>query len=652
MRRRFLKTRALIIYLAVVGILLLGAYYSPILLRSSLESYLPLDIQVTAPHSLTGTDVGPDARSAGTTKPQSGRVVLIVVNGLGDDDFRGLPALKRLKEGENGATISAGARLFSGSVPAVTPGLVTLLTGASPEITGGYNLDYPSPTTTSPSPAYQLEQVDNLFAASLRSNNTTAFFGSAQWQSALKPEWGYQAAFPVEQPSNDVADAVLNFLKKKSANFTLVQLSAMGYAANAFSSNSPEFSQARESLNTALIRLTSDDQIDLSRTTVLITGDWDTLIKAGDRWAIPLLMVGQAVQPGDWIWGKQEDVTSTIAALLGIEMPRQNMGRILTGMLSIPPVDMAEKLLALVDQRQNLSRAYRARLGLPLPIAVNEPLAVDAEKSVKVASQDYRLGLYDDIEGVIDPVLRYTRNDMGQAREEWYAQARLQRGVLSLVLVLIPLGYFFYRRSLLLWLAFGAALAASALPYLFYAFQGRSFSFNTARLEALRDSSIWRAGFSLLVALVLLALAFDWVERRQQKLVGRVDLDYTVITGLRKAPFPVARLFMACVYLLGGLLYFSAWVWWAWYYWRTGIFGPFGQTNPPLPPDLSSSFLQFMSLNHTTGFLIWMLFAPAIFIVIFWLKRRLLGEGSSEEESHDILAKSRARSTGKDIIKT
>jgi hypothetical protein len=496
-----------------------------------------------------------------------------------------------------------------------------------------------------------LQQLDNLFSAALRSNYTAAFFGSTQWESALKPEWGYQAAFPPEQPANDVADATLNFLKKKSANFTLVQLSAMSYTQSVYGTRSTEFRLSRESLNTALTRLTSDDQIDLNRTTVIITGDWDTLIKAGDRWVVPLLMVGQAVQPGDWIWGRQEDVAPTVAALLGIEIPRHNQGRFMTGALAIPPLDMAEKLLALVEQRQTLARGYRARLGLPLPIAVNDPLAVDAEKSVKVAVQDYRLGLYDDIEGVIDPVLRYSRTDMAQAREEWFAQARVQRGILAVVLVLIPLAFLVFRRSLLSWIAFGGALLASALPYIFYLLQGRSFSFNSARLDVVREGSLWRTGFALLVALILLVLAFDWIEKRQRKLVGRVDLDYTVITGLRRPPFPFGRLLLLSAYLLGWLLYFSGWVWWCWYYWRLGTFGPFGPSNSPVPPELTGSFLQFLSFSHVTGFLLWMLVAPLVLVIIYFIKLRTLGDGSSDEEDRDILEKSRSHSTGKGIIK-
>jgi len=643
LKRLVLRLRGPVFYLAIVGLLVTGAFNAPTLLRSSLETYQPLDLNIPAVHSLIGTDVGPDARPAGTTTPQSGRVVLIVVNGLGDDDFQGLPVLKRLKDNDP-VSISTGAYLFSSPVPAGTPGLVTLLTGTSIEMTGGYSFDPPSQSPRAPSTAYQLQQMDNLFTAAKRSRNTTAFFGSPDWQATLSPDWGYQAAFPTEQPPNDVADAVLNFLKKKSANFTLVQLSAMDYAQRTFGPSSETLRSARESLNTAISRLTSDDQIDLNRTTVIVTGDWDTLRRAGDRWTIPLLMVGQAVQPGEWSWGRQEDVAPTIAALLGIEIPRNSQGRILSNTLSIPPIDMAEKMLALVEQRQSLGRAYRARLGLALPIAVNDPQAVDAEKSTRVAVQDYRLGLYDGIEAVVDPVLRYTRNDMTQAREEWFAQARTQRLVLAIVLAALPVAFLFYRRSLKLWLAFVAALVAAALPYLFFVLQGRSFAFNSSRLDALREGSLWRTGFGLLAGLLIVAAAFDWIERRSQRRAGWVDLQYSVITGLRKIPFPFGGLFRLCIYLAFWLVYFSGWLWWLLYYWRYGYFGPIVPENQPVPADFNGSYLQFVALSNLFGFMVWLLIAPLVLFFIVFLKRRLLGDGTNDEEE-DTLVKSRKIAT-------
>jgi hypothetical protein len=562
------------------------------------------------------------------------------VSGLGRDDLEGLPALKNLKDVERGTVVSAGAYLFTPAVPSAVPALVTLLTGASSEIAGGYTLDPPTISTSAPTPAEQLARLDNIFTASKRGGFTTAVFGSETWVSALNPEWlDFFTVFPDLQPANDVTDAALNFLKKKSANFTLIHLSAMAEAQELFGYNAPEVLDTRISLNTALSRLTNDSQIDLSRTTVIITGDWDNSLRAGDRWTVPLVMLGQAVQPGEKSWGRQEDVAPTIAALLGIEIPRHNQGRILTNALSIPVTDSAEKLLALVEQRQALARAYRARLGLPLPIAINDPLALEADKSVQVAIQDYRLGLYDGIEAVVDPVFRYTRQDMQQARTEWYAQSSTPRAVLVIVLLLLPLVALLIRRSSLAWLGFIGAGLAVGLTYFFYFTQGRQFSFNTVSLDALRDSSLWRTGFAMLAALFIILPVFDWLERRYQnrlQVSGRVNLQHVVYTGLRRPPFPFGRIMLTCFFFLGWLIYFSVAIWVGWYYWRFGYIAPFVPTNTPVSVDFGATFQLFLAFDNLFGFMVWMLVAPLFLIIMLGIKHKLFG-GNEREEDEDIL---------------
>jgi hypothetical protein len=635
--KRFLgRMRAPFIYLLLVGLLGWGAFLAPLNMRSNVESYFPLDLEIEPVSAL----VGSSQQKPGVTKPQSGRVVLIVVSGLGRDDLEGLPALKNLKDAERGTDVSAGAYLFTPAIPSAVPALVTLLSGASSEIAGGYTLDPPTISPTAPTPAEQLARLDNIFTAAKRNNFTTAAFGSETWVAAFNPNWlDFFTVFPDLQPANDVTDAALNFLKKKSANFTLIHLSAMGTAQAQFGYNAPEVLDTRISLNTALSRLTNDSQIDLSRTTVIITGDWDNSLRAGERWTVPLVMLGQAVQPGEKSWGRQEDVAPTVAALLGIEIPRHNQGRILTNALSIPVTDSAEKLLALVEQRQALARSYRARLGLPLPIAINDALALEADKSVQVAIQDYRLGLYDGIEALTDPVLRYTRQDMQQARLEWYAQSSTPRAVLVIVLLLLPLAVLFIRRNGLAWLGFLGAGLAVGLTYVFYWTQGRQFSFNTVTLDGLRDSSLWRTGFAILATLLLIVPVFDWLEKRYQnrlQVSGRVHLQHAVFTGLRKPPFPFARLMITCFFLLAWLVYFSAFIWVGWYYWRFGFVAPFIPTNTPVSVDFAATFQLFLAFDNLLGFMAWMVLAPLFLALTLGIKRKLLG-GGEREEDEDIL---------------
>ncbi|HEX2909604.1 MAG TPA: hypothetical protein VH186_02270 [Chloroflexia bacterium] len=655
LKRWLLKIRGPVIYLALLGLLIAGAYNGADLLRTSLESYQPIQVNVGPAQSLTtfndssavgdttGTDTTGDGGAAttqtrrpGTTAPLTNRVVLVVVNGLSQNDVETLSSLQN----ETFKKISTGAYLFTGQVEPAVPGLVTLLTGASQELTAGLQFDQARAALNTPTPAEQLSQFDNLFASVKRSKFTTALFGTPDWYSALPPNMlDYYTTFDPRQPAGDIADNALNFLKKKSANFTLIQIAALQQAEQDYGTDSPQVSQARENLDKALTRLTSDE-MDLRHTTLIITGDWDNSAKAGDRWTVPMVMVGQAVQPGDKIWARQEDVTSTISALLGVEVPRHNQGRFMSSLLSMPAIDQGEKYLALVEQRQTLDIAYRQRLDLPLPLATNDPQAVEAEKNVTLARQNYRLGSYEGIEQEVDWVLRYTRADMDQARQDWFAQARWQRAALSVVLLLLPLVLFLVWRSALSLVAASGALLATLLPFGFYRIQGKSFNFNSIALPDLQEMALWQAGLALLLSLFVPLVFFDWAERRRMRHRGRVDLEYQQIAELRRPAFPFARLLQYCLLFMAWLVYFGGFVLFVWYYWRFGYFGPLmGQ--PPLLPDHSASFLEFFSLYHLFGFGLALIPMPLVLIIFYWIKRRIRGDKYEEEEEQDILQKPR-----------
>ena len=643
LKRWLVRLRGPFLYLLVIAGLVVGAYYAPLSLRNGLESYQPLQIEVAPAQSLTqfgAADTGSagtsDGTHPGTTAPLTNRVVLVVVNGLSQDDVETLPAFQN----DRFKNFSTGAYLFTGPVQPTTPALVTLLTGATGDLTGGFTLDPSQPNEVAPTPEQQLAQFDNLFNTVKRSKFTTALFGTPEWYLDLpQDKLDFYATFDPRAASTDIANSALDFLKRKSANFTLIQLNALGQAQQDFGNDAPQMLEARQDLNAALEKLTGDD-INLKNTTLIITGDWGTTVKAGDRWTVPLLMIGQAVQPGDKIWGRQEDVASTIAALLGVEIPRQNQGGLLGNLLSMPAIDRGEKFLALVEQRLALDTAYRTRLGLTLPLAINDPQAVEAEKNVKVARQNYQLGSYDGIEQVVEPVLRYTRSDMEDARQEWFSQARWQRALLAVAVLALPLLLLLIWRSALALLAIGGALIAAALPYGLYWLQGDHFAFNSTSLGLLQEGSFWRAGIALFVGLLVPTFFFDWAEKRRIHRYGQIDLGFQQMADLRRTPFPLGRLFSCCALMLAWLVYFSAVIWFAWYYWRYGYFLPL-TSQPPLLPDYNASFLQFFAVSHLLGFALGMVVAPLVLVMLYWLKRRMRGDHPEEEEEPDMLKKPR-----------
>ncbi|MBN9388458.1 MAG: hypothetical protein J0I20_10430 [Chloroflexi bacterium] len=641
------KIRNLFLYLLAISVLVGGAYNAILLLRNGLESFQPLQLEVAPPQSLTGngttnpnTNTNPSGRP-GTTAPLTNRVVLVVVNGMGLNDTEALPALQT----ENVKLLSTGANLFTGPVQPQVPALVTLLTGTTYELSGGFTLNPAQPSLTAPTTTTQLGQFDNLFAAVKRSNFTTAFFGTNDWFNAVPPDLlDAYTAFDPRQPASDIVGRALDFIKKKSANFTVVQLNSVNRAQTDYGYNSNQAIQARQDLNNALAKLVGGD-LDLHSTALLITGDFDESVKAGDRWTVPLVMLGQAVQPGDKIWGRQEDITSTIAALLGVEIPRHNQGQILGSLLAMPAIDRGEKYLALAEQQQALDIAYRNRLNLVLPLAVNDSQALDAEKNVKVARQNYQSGSYDGIPTLVSAVVRYVHSDMQDASEEWFGAVRWQRAILAVVLLALPLLLLLIWRSPLALLAAGAALVAAVVPYGIYVLQGRSFDFNATSLAALLETAPWRAAIGVAVGLLIPTLFFDWTERRRIKRYGRIDLRYQQIADLRQDKFPVRRLFTCCALMLGWLAYFSGFVWFVWYYWRFGYFGPLvGQ--PALLPDTNSNFLEFFALGNLWGLAWAMLAAPPLLMGLYWIKRSFRGElldkeVEIEEEELDILQQQR-----------
>lgn len=636
------RMRLPLVCLIIVGFLAFGFLLAPYYLRFSLESFQPLNLQVGAPKSLVDfSEVGPGAVSDGAqslkpgmSNPLATRVLLIVVNNLGQNDLENMPALQNLKD------VSTGSYLFTEPTASNTPGLVTLLTGANSDLAGGLNLNPPSISPTAPMLADQLSHLDNLFTAAHRDGETTAMFGSQDWIGAMQSGWlDYQESFAGNQPSGDIADHVINFMQKKGANLTVVQLSAVAQAQASFGNNSPQVIQARLDLNSALARLTNNSQVDLARTSVLVTGDWDSSSKAGNRWSVPLLLVGQAIQPGERSWGEQVDVAPTIAALLGIEYPRTNEGRVLTNALAMNTKDLAQKMLTLVEQREALDNAYRQHLGLGLPLAINDPAAVEASKDVSVAIEDYKLGSFEDFETLVDPVFRYTQQDMANAQAEWFAQARDQRLILAIAMIVLPLLLILVWRSKLSLVTLLAAAIGSGLPYLIFNSQGYKFTFNSINLDSLQLEAIWHGGIALFITLVLVGLWFDWAEKGRHNIKrGRVTLDQVVIKELRKQPFPFPRVLAACAMLLGWLLFFTSFIWFVWYYWQFGFFGPLAPLHPPVIPDTAANFLQFFALYSTLSFLIWLPLAPLVLSVTVALKHRILGDstkGKTEEEEKE-----------------
>ncbi len=290
--------------------------------------------------------------------------------------------------------------------------------------------------------------------------------------------------------------------------------------------------------------------------------------------------------------------------------------------------DLAEKMLALVEQRQSLSRAYRSALGSPQSLLGNDLLALDSEKSLRVAIQDYKLGSFDNLESVVDPVLRRSRQEILLSQENWFSLDRGKRGLITLAILIVPLLALIFWRNGLNGLAFLGAALAVGLPYLFFQAGGQQFSFSSGTLETLKEESLWRSGLSILTALILTALLFDLTERRRRRFTGRVRLDHMFVAGLRTQSFPFGRVLILSSAMLGWTLYLNIISWLAWFNWQFGLTSFLKPAEAPVLPDFNAIFLLFFAFDHFFGLCLFFLLAPIILSILISFKRQLLGEDS------------------------
>jgi hypothetical protein len=320
-------------------------------------------------------------------QPLAARVVLVLVDGLRLDASRGMPFLNALRA--RGADLESSAAVPSYS----RPGRASLVTGAWSEIHGA--------TTNFHDKAVE---VDNLFRAAAAGGRTCAVAGSL-WKSLFGPDLARAHAavteptikdepgkyFALEPGVRAFGSQAAAFLKQHPAELNVADVLIMDYAAHEFGGRSEEYARSAERSDGLLQALLAD--LDLGTTAVVVTSDHGHLDEGGhgggepEVLAIPLVLAGKGVKAGVRSVARQIDVAPTIAALLGLPLPRAAQGRVLIEALDLPEDQRLALLARQWQQRRDFARGVFRFLGTAEPAATEPRDAVALAASVTALEQ-------------------------------------------------------------------------------------------------------------------------------------------------------------------------------------------------------------------------------------------------------------------------
>ncbi|HHW15206.1 MAG TPA: sulfatase-like hydrolase/transferase [Firmicutes bacterium] len=253
----------------------------------------------------------------------TGRVVLVVIDGLRDDTSHRMPFLSSLRR--QGAWTEVHTRVPSFS----KPNYAVLLTGTWAEIHGVTLNAHSGPVATD-------HLLHRLRAAGLRS----AVIGDEWWGELAGGQIDYPYLYPdaeTHSPNFDdrVEEDALHSLKADPAAFTLVHFCGVDSTAHTRGgAKSRAYLDAARTADDRVRRLAG--ALDLAKDTLIVTADhghlWQDTRGGGhgggeeEVLKVPLVLVGRGIRPGRLEPGETIDTVPTVAALLGVAPPLESRG--------------------------------------------------------------------------------------------------------------------------------------------------------------------------------------------------------------------------------------------------------------------------------------------------------------------------------------
>ena len=337
--------------------------------------------------------------------PNTRSLVIVLIDALRYDTSQKsdvMPFLNQLKS--EGASALMHSRPPSYSEPSYT----VLLTGAWPDLSDGpvINLDYADiPTFTQ----------DSIYSAAHRAGLLTAVSGF-NWFEKLIPQQAVAVSFYTtgedQVADRQVTDAALPWLREGKYQLMLVHLDQIDYAGHHEGGPiDPRWDAAATRADELLKEIAS--AMDLTQDTLLIISDHGQIDRGGHGGQDPIVLlepfvlVGKGVIPGKYADVQMVDVTPTVAAILGTNIPATNQGH--------PLVAMFDFTLTQVDNIKNALSAQQAELLQVYQTAIGNPVTISQTGDIVTASQA----------------------GMNAAREAILDYQRIPRGIIAITLVFL-----------------------------------------------------------------------------------------------------------------------------------------------------------------------------------------------------------------------
>ena len=444
MKNKFFIPLAIIILLLVAA----GGYlYATAMMDSLTEYRSPLANDPPAP----GESLG---------EPLTRRVVFILVDALREDTSLNslvMPYLDTLRQKGAWATMHSIPPTYS------APSWTTLLTGAWPDINDGQSINPPDNVSV------RAFTQDSIFDGAQRAGLQTAVSGYSWFEGMLANagvDAGFYTAGEDDAADHEVVAAALPWLQGSDHQLILIHLDQVDWAGHHEGGpQDPRWDAAAGRVDLMIKEIVS--QLDLSQDTLIVLSDHGQIDRGGHgghdpiTMLEPFIMVGAGITPGHYEDVQMVDVAPTIAALLGLQVPGSNQGRVLDEMLMVTFGMAAQHNDALAAQQANLLEAYQQAIGVP-----SQP-----------------------------------GQSIAEARQVRLDGERTPRGIIALLLVLVPTAILLSQRTTRTAQLLGGSMLYILLFHLIYGIiVGKTYSLSSVySADDLIFSTAQYAGIALLI---------------------------------------------------------------------------------------------------------------------------------------------------------
>ena len=259
--------------------------------------------------------------------PLARRVVLVIIDGLGDSRTRGLPELDALRAAGVDGTASAHFPTLS------LPNYAAILTGVPPSWSGVRSNQFAG-----------LVSVDTLTQRVQAANRRVAYVADVSPSLPnMLPGWDEARVIPWKGLLRSTSLEVL----RGDPALTVFLLDDCDHFGHLEGAGSAAYRRAALGYDALLGALWAE--IDPARDTLVVVADHGHLARGGHGGPepevvhVPLVLAGAGVRPGARLDdAKLDDVAPTLAALLGVPAPGHALGRTLVEALDVSPARRAE----------------------------------------------------------------------------------------------------------------------------------------------------------------------------------------------------------------------------------------------------------------------------------------------------------------------